>query len=152
MLLFSMCLHIKSRLRQFLSLLMVFSVRIPDASCSVDNQSTHIQSMYFYSSQQHKSKGLSYRKKQVSYIYLTFQINKLIIIYKRKISIHTVDPTPFRTPTIVVVRAELTIVHRNMVKLRAIPMIREVVRITKNDREELCSTVQNHITIFNQMK
>lgn len=27
----------------------------------------------------------------------------------------TVDTTPFKTPTMVVVRAELTIVHKNMV-------------------------------------
>lgn len=51
---------------------------------------------------------------------------------------HTVDPTPFKTPTIVVVKAELTIVHKNMVKLRAMPMIREAARIIKNDRDELC--------------
>lgn len=34
---------------------------------------------------------------------------------KREALVLTVDPTPLRTPTIVVVRAELTIVHKNMV-------------------------------------
>jgi hypothetical protein len=51
---------------------------------------------------------------------------------------HTVDPTPLRTPTIVVVRAELTIVHKNMVKLRTMPITNEIIRIAKKYRELLC--------------
>ena len=55
----------------------------------------------------------------------------------------TVDPTPLRTPTIVVVRAEFTIVHQSMVKLRTIPITREMTRITLNDREAVCSSPDN---------
>ena len=39
----------------------------------------------------------------------------------------------------VVVRAELTMVHKNMVKLRTMPIINEITRITKNDKELLCN-------------
>jgi hypothetical protein len=46
-----------------------------------------------------------------------------------------VEPTPLRTPTIVVVKAELTIVHKNMVKLRTMPITNERIRITKNEKE-----------------
>lgn len=50
----------------------------------------------------------------------------------------TVEPTPLRTPTIVVVRAELTMVHKNIVKLRTIPMISERTSSIKKDSELLC--------------
>jgi hypothetical protein len=53
-----------------------------------------------------------------------------------------VDPTPLRTPTMVVVRAELTMVHKNIVKLRTMPIINEITRITKNDKELLCNKKQ----------
>ena len=58
----------------------------------------------------------------------------------RQKGVITVDPTPLRTPTIVVVRAEFTIVHQNMVKLRMIPITREMTRITLNDREAVCNS------------
>lgn len=56
---------------------------------------------------------------------------------------HTVDPTPLRTPTIVVVRAELTMVHKNMVKLRTMPITNERIRITKKYKELLCILRKN---------
>lgn len=46
-----------------------------------------------------------------------------------------VEPTPFSTPTIVVVKAEFTIVHKNMVKLRMIPITNERMRTTKNVKD-----------------
>jgi len=46
-----------------------------------------------------------------------------------------VETTPLRTPTIVVVKAELTIVHKNMVKLRTMPITNERIRIIKNEKE-----------------
>lgn len=49
----------------------------------------------------------------------------------------TVDPTPLRTPTIVVVRAEFTMVHKNIVKLRTIPITNERRKRTKKENELL---------------
>lgn len=61
-------------------------------------------------------------------------------LYKRNLrySMHTVEPTPLRTPTIVVVKAELTMVHKNMVKLRAMPITNERIRMAKKYKELLC--------------
>lgn len=48
----------------------------------------------------------------------------------------TVETIPLRTPTIVVVvKAELTIVHKNMLKLRTMPITNARIRITKNEKE-----------------
>lgn len=61
-----------------------------------------------------------------------------------------VDPTPLRTPTMVVVRAELTMVHKNMVKLRTMPITNERTRITKKYNELLCK--QRHGSLLDQLK
>lgn len=43
-----------------------------------------------------------------------------------------------RTPTIVVVKAEFTIVHQNIVKFRMMPIINDRTRIRRNVNEYAC--------------
>lgn len=51
---------------------------------------------------------------------------------------YIVDLIFFRIFIIVVVRVELIMVYKNMVKLRVMFMIKEVIRVIKNDKEEFC--------------
>lgn len=71
-------------------------------------------------------------------------------LHNKRWSAHTVDPTPLRTPTMVVVRAELTMVHKNMVKLRTMPITNERTRITKKYNELLCK--RGHGSLLDQLK
>lgn len=51
----------------------------------------------------------------------------------------TVEPTPLSTPTIVVVRAELTMVQRNMVKFSTMPIIRDNTTMRVKFQDTICT-------------